>query len=266
MRSKTLLLSSLAIATAAVSARADSVVITSPLLETFGTEKAIPAGGTASNTDTWAEGLVAAFAVQFTDVSANTITTEYMTVSVSLPAGSGLSAGTDSLMAIQTVNSQGLTDSGTFSIYVREFVEWSLNVEFSFWDDYTASGPVDISDFSNPLVIDDLRLTSFDIDNSQRYLINNTQLTEEFKGTALSSSVIAPFTQYTSPGSSGFDNPDYAVVASGTGSEFSIQLRHNAVALYMFEFRDISAVIPEPSFAALGLLAFSGVALRRRRS
>lgn len=243
---------------------AQSLSITGTLSNTVGTTGLIPGSGTADNTDTWALGTVGVFVINNGDY--------YMRVNATNPTG-GLDPANDSLMVIQTQNSQGLTDAGTLSVYVRPNPltnsEWSLNLNFSFFSD---------SGLNNAAIINNMMLTSLDIDFNQLYYTSNSSFSSSqtyntIQGpSAITTPGITPsgYTGFTAAGDSTFNNPRHAVSSTGTGSSFDIQLGHNAVALFMFEFRNPSSIIaiPEPSSAllVLGGIAMFGMFRRRIRA
>ncbi len=227
----------------------------------------IPASGNASNTAVWSTGQVGLFGIN-AYATGNTppiIGSYFLQVVASTPTGT-LVSGTDSLMVARTVNSQGLTDDGTLSVYVRPVGtnttpgsgdipaivpgNWSLTLTFNFFADAMLTTPVNV----------DLLLTSLDIDFSQKYYSNNTS----FDGgnfvsptTQLTAATpVAGYTGFTAAGNSTFNNPDFAVSSAGTAkSSYSVQIAHNNQALYMFEFRNPSEIIPEPSTAALATIS-----------
>jgi len=259
---------------------AQSFQISSVQSETVGISAAlpdvpnnIPSSGNASNTAVWNTGQVGLFGIEgfATGSTPPVIANYFLQVVASNPTGP-LVSGTDSLMVARTVNSQGLTDPGTLSVYVRPVGTnatpgsgntpanvngvWSLTLTFNFFTDATLATPVNV----------DLLLTSLDIDFSQRYYTNNANFDGGnflSPGTQLSAApFVAGFTGFTSTGTSNFDNPNFAVSSAGTGkSSFSVQLGHqnvggnSNVALYMFEFRNPSEIIPEPSTAALATIS-----------
>ncbi len=245
----------------ALSAQAASIAITDTVSDTVGTTAVIPGSGEPFNTNTWSVGRVGLFNVNIGGSAG------YLQVEASNPTGA-LSAGTNSLMVARTVNSQGLTDAGTLSVYVRPTSEnnWNLDLRFSFWQSYDAqtssvSGPINLT----------LKLTSLDIDFNQLYYVADADFgggSVTYAPTNITSApFITGFTGFTSPANSVFNDPENAVTSTGTGETFNIRLRHDSVALFMFEFRDPPTIIPEPSSAvALAGMAVLGAAgLRRRR-
>lgn len=252
---------------------AQSLAITGVISETVGSTAILaapPAGlnasGTEENTATFNTGVAGVF----------TMTGGlYMRVSTSNNTGS-LAVGRDALMVARTVNSQGLTDNGTLSIYVRNPVStdpgaamgttaWSLDVNFSFFSDPGLS----IAAPTN------LLLTSLDVDFAQRYYTKNTSFTSNttYYGVDGTNLITAPavsgYTGYTTAvgADSVVNNPEHAVSSGGSGSSFDIRLSHDRVALFMFEFRDPPTVIaiPEPSSALLVMGGISALGLMRRR-
>lgn len=243
---------------------ADSIVIDSVILQTVGSTAVIPegSGGSHDNTNTWATGAVGSFVMK--DSLGNTFG---MVVSATNPTGN-LTAGSDSLMVVRTVNSQGLTDNGTLSIFVYPTTAgaWSLDLNFSFYN--LDGGAINLS---SPYSLDKLLLTSLDIDFSQRYYTSNTSFSSNqvYLPTQLTAaSALAGYTGFTSSGNSSFNNPAYAVSSTGTGYSYDIHVAHTSQALFMFEFRDPSTVVPEPTsavMAGLGSVILVGFMRRARR-
>lgn len=244
-----------------------SYVIDATKSQTVGSTAAIPGSGTAANTNFWTAGtVVGAFILR--DGAGN----HYgMQVTASNPT-ENLKSGTDSLMVVRTENSQGLTDTGTLSVYVRPTGTntadgaatvsgaWSLDLNFSF---YEVTGDL-LSGFTitaTPAVVG-LQLTSLDIDYGQKYFTQNSSFTggnSTYSPTNITGTA-APtgYTGFRASGDSSFSNPAHAVSSKGTGSSFNVQVAHESVALYMFEFRDPSMIVPEPgtgSMLALGLIS-----------
>lgn len=241
---------------------AQSLSITGTISDTVGTTGLIPGSGTTDNTSNWALGTVGVFEINHGAY--------YMRVSATNPTG-GLNPANDSLMVIQTQNSQGLDDTGTLSIYVRPSpatnTAWTLDLDFSFFSD---------SDLNDAAIITNMMLTSLDIDFNQRYYTSDSTFSSSQTYSTIDgpSAITTPgitvpgYTGFTAAGDSTFNNPRHAVSSTGTGSSFDIQLGHNAVALFMFEFRNPSSIIavPEPSSALLILAGISTFGLIRRRT
>lgn len=257
----------LAIACAALTAPqafAVSLQITGAIQQTVGTTAIVaapPAGlnvsGTADNTNTWTVGQVGLFEMNNGAY--------YMQVNATNPTGAVSPTG-DSLMVARTVNSQGLVDTGTLSIYIRPNPAtgtnpWELDVNFSFFTDIGLTTPAPIT----------LLLTSLDIDFNQRYYTSDSTFSANILNTPttniVDASAEAGYSGFTSPANSLVNDPLNAVASVGTGNSFDIRLGHDAVALFMFEFRDpstITGLVPEPSTALLGGLGLLAL-LRRRR-
>jgi hypothetical protein len=136
-----------------------------------------------------------------------------------------------------------------------------LDLNFSF---FTA-------DFTAPASLG-LQLTSLDIDFNQRYYTSNATFASNFTyaPTNISSApAVSGFSGFTAAGDSAFNNPAHAVSSTGTGSSFDVRLGHDRVALFMFEFRDPSNIVPEPTTATLAALAGMialGLARRSRKT
>jgi len=244
-------------------ANAASLAITGTVSHTIGTTAVISLGtsGTADNTTTWST----AAPVGVFQMNGGAY---YMQVNATAPTG-GLSPGNDSLMVTRTVNSQGLVDTGTLSVYVRPdpltATPWSLKLNFSFYSDASRTMPAPLQ----------LQLTSLDIDYAQRYYTSNAS----FDGnvTSVGTDLIAPgtavsgYTGFTTVpnANSAFNDPAHAVASYGYGSSFDVSIAHDAVALFMFEFRDpslVTGLVPEPSSSLLLLGGVSMLCFVRRRS
>jgi len=239
---------------------AQSLAITGTISNTVGSTGVITGSGTPANTNSWSLGTVGVFEINDGDY--------FMQVNATNPTG-GLNPANDSLMVIQTENSQGLTDSGTLSVYVSPTpsgnTQWSMDLNFSFFSD---------SALTNAASIDNMMLTSLDIDYDQLYYTSNSTFsTSQTYNTIDGPSAITTannppigYIGYTAAGDSVFNNPRFAVSSTGTGSSFDIQVAHDSVALFMFEFRNPSFIIPEPSSSLLllGSLTLLGMIRRRR--
>lgn len=144
-------------------------------------------------------------------------------------SGSGLYM--DSLMVVRTVDSQGLTDAGTLSVYIRPATgvpipAWTLDLKFEFFTDAA---------FTNAAALD-LTMTSFDIDADQRYYTSNTSFdpSQAEAGSAVSTilgaNAISGYTGYTAGGSSDFDNPANASLLLGGGLLLALARRRRSNA------------------------------------
>jgi hypothetical protein len=239
-------------------ASAAAYSITGVINQTVGDTAVVVDSGAKTNTTTWTAGNVANFYIS------DGVETYGLRVSVTNPTG-GLTAGTDSLMVARTVNSQGLTDDGTLSIYFSPGTgQWTADITFSF---FNVDGEGTFTTAFSPTLL----LTSLDIDANQRYYTSNADFSQNqlYSGTNLSgASAVTGYTGFTAGGNASFSDPKSAVSSSGANgvTEFDVRVAHEGVALFMFEFRDPSEVlvVPEPSIALLGGIGLLGL-LRRRR-
>jgi hypothetical protein len=182
----------------------------------------------------------------------------------------GLQPNTDSLMIAQTSNSQTLTDTGTVSVYVAPgaTAAWSLDLAFRFYD----------PGFTAP-VATPVWLTSLDLDFNQQMVLFESDINSYTleAGSDIGVAVQDEAYQFTGIGDSVFSDPEHAVsVETRPDSEFIVRLKHNNVALFMFELRNPSSnvtyqnpqtvLVPEPSGAVLIGSAGLLLLMRRRRS
>ncbi|WFB36881.1 hypothetical protein P3T73_03780 [Kiritimatiellota bacterium B12222] len=234
-----------------------NVVIDSIVSDTVGTTAVISGSGTKDNTTTFALGEVGRFGILVDGVQ------RYMSVNMNSVSGS-LTVGEDSLMVTQTVNSQGLTDSGTLSIYISPDSKsaWTANMSFSFYEDEALTTPF------TPGIL----LTSLDIDYDQVYSVKNDDIDDSilYGATQLTSHKDLPpgYTGFIGEGNAEFYDPEFAVSTLSTSQEINFALAHDDVALFMFEFRNPPAVIPEVgTLAMMGIVILSAgsLALLRRR-
>lgn len=200
--------------------------------------KSIPinTSGTANNTSTWTDKPSAKFLLQDTN---NPSLTYGMTVT---PTNYTTNVGptVDSLMLVRTVNSQGLTDTGTLSLYVRPSTSgnWSMDLAFQF---YTGT------DFINPAPLQ-LLMTSYDIDFTQQMGFENSKLDSYYLASSTKLAVSTSdlnylgYTKFYDPGNTNSATNDsknaFGVITKQGTSSFTVRARHNSVALYEFEFRD----------------------------
>lgn len=224
--------------------------------ETVGTSYVVSDSGTKANTDLWTTGQVGRFIVS------DGLSSYGLQVDALNPTGV-LLADTDSLMVVRTSDSQGLKDTGTLSIYVNpgntstQSGAWSLDVRFSFWD-------VNFSEARDVTIL----LTSLDIDHGQKYYTDSKDFVSNdpyASSLITSTTAIGDYTGFTAAGDSRFNDPKHAISSTSKHqSEFDVKLAHNNVALFMFEFRNPSQVVPEPS-AAMLMMSGSLLMLARRR-
>jgi len=259
------LLALLAIGSSAL-LHAQSLQITGVQSQTVGTSGAtITGSGTPSNASTWTVGSAGV------GVFVMNGGTHYMKVTATGFTGP-LSPTSPTLMVARTVNSQGLTDPGTLSVYVRPTsnTDWNLDLNFAFFSDSSLLTPATITEF---------QLTSLDIDFAQQYYVQTADFSGgtsftyspdsgPFAGPSniTAAPPISGFTGFTAVPNADFNDPRAAVSSKGTGTNFDIKLAHSNVALFMFEFRNPSSIIPEPTSALLATAGMALFGLRRRRS
>ncbi|WFB37391.1 hypothetical protein P3T73_06415 [Kiritimatiellota bacterium B12222] len=180
-----------------------------------------------------------------------------------------------SVMVRQTVNSQGLTDTGTISILVSVPTSGTASFQFDWYAPDSFLGGV-IQEGAS-LIADPILYTSFDIDFNQFVAPDLDQLQYyafNEGGTELHAdeSERAPLISFEDSGSdSNYTDPETAVqflTKAGLGSH-SIDVGKqtgSGNALFMFEFRDPSVVLGEtftpspvivPELHSLGLMAIS---------
>lgn len=279
---KHLLLSALLLLPAGIAPAAISTLqVYSVVREIIGTSAEIPVGGSTANTSTWNVGDSARFIMRGDNGLGQPIE---VGMEVAPTAGTGYAApGTDSLMIARTVNSQGLTDAGTFSIFVfptqsvaAGSIAWTMDVSIRF---FTSSGGT--STFTTPQNLT-LLLNNLDIDFGQLVSFKNEDYSSftVAETTKLTNNATIPgYTTFKSAltDSSTISDSRYAVVGiSDGGTEINLRLAHNSQALFMFESRNppinapitnpvtIPSPVPEPGAAALALLSLAILAPRRR--
>jgi hypothetical protein len=235
--------------------------ITQVLQNTVGDTAVVTGSGGKDNTTTWTAGVVGRYLIS------DGFNTYGLAVSVTNPTGT-LSAGTDTLMVARTVNSQGLTDTGTLSIYFNPNTTgtWSADINFSF---YNVDGGGAFTTAYSPTLL----LTSLDIDANQRYYTDNADFSGNLVYTPTNLTTpaagVTGYTGFTATGNASFSDPASAVSSTGAAgvTEFDVRVSHDSVALFMFEFRDPSQVlVPEPSTALLGGLGALALFRRRRNA
>lgn len=212
-----------------------SAEIINTITETVGSNYEISGSGDASNTTNWVEGIVGKFTININGE------TKYLTVNASNV--SGLDPSGDSLMVIQTVNSQGLTDTGTLSIYFRptdnSFV---ADISFNFWEDEDATIPL------NP----NIQVTVLDLDHNQKFQISNDSFNSYYTYTDSSGNptkvtvdVGSTTTEFEGVGNSVVNEPLNAVSLLTDSAQIEMSFSHTSVYLAMFEFRTPSVVLSE---------------------
>lgn len=257
------------LALSSMSSAATSIQVSSlGKIEIVGSTSAVPDGGTASNFSTTTLVLGTTFA-SFQMVLANGSNTRVADLRVTPVAVTGTldtAGGTQSgLMVAQTSNSQGLTDTGTFSI-LTDFAGPNLSGVSSMtfrldWFQPDTTIPLPIS----------VEITSFDYDFNQFLRVSTGDYSNQTHGSALTASTAAGFTRWQAGNSdSSFSNPDNAVIFNtNMDSSMFIEVGKNGSgnSLFMFEFRDPSInLVPEPSSAFLVLSGLAVFGLRRRRA
>lgn len=242
--------------------------------ELVGSSASVPGGGANTN---FAPGtvVIGTTSARFQLMAADTNTRfADMKVTVAAVTGSlGSPGGTSGLMIVQTVNSQGLQDSGTMSVLANFGAKGAggradLTLLFEFFQPDTETGlPVA------------LEVTSFDYDYNQFIEVAHTDFMAGAHGTKLTRTSTATTTLIadTTNSDATFNQSSNAVVLNNVpDSSFEVTVGKVGTgnALFMFEFRDPSQVldfpldplpIPEPS--AFGLVACGILmsALTRRR-
>ncbi len=243
---------------------AGSYEITEAVFQTYDPLKGTNVTGGVNVGVPWNEGVVGEFIV--TDSEAQI--SYGMRVSTSNAggalAGHSTSSG-DTIMVARTSNSQGLTDPGTLSVFIWEKPdkqEWSLDLAFSFYE----LGENNV--FGDPVELT-LMLTSLDIDSNQMLYTSNASFDSNYThgNTYLTAAPeIEGFTGFTTSRSGVYNDPRFAVSSVGTGTSFTVRVKNDERALYMFEFRNPSEVIPEPGTAAMaGMGVLMVFAARRKR-
>ena len=212
---------------------ASSAEIISTISDTVGSNYVVVSSGSSANTTSWSEGTVGKFEIN--------INGETRFLTVDADNIEGLDPDGDSLMVVQTVDSQGLTDSGTLSIYFRPTESsFIADITFSFWEDEDATIPL------NP----NIQITVLDLDHDQKFEISNdsfnsyhTYTNSSNKPTKVTADVGGSATEFQGSGSSSIDNPLNAVSLLTNSEQVSMTFSHTAVYLAMFEFRNPSTVL-----------------------
>lgn len=195
------------------------------------------------------------------------------------------------VMIVRTVDSQGLTDAGTISVLITTTAPGGgtmgggATLRFDWFTPGSFSAGAIQPGAS--LISDGIHYTTFDIDYLQYVTAELSNLESYFLHS--STEITADLTETPglvrfedNDGRSTFDRPEYAaqfLTKSGSSASHEVRVGKQAApgnALFMFEFRDPSAVlsgfdpvqvsvVPEPA-NALGLLflTVSGLLIRRR--
>ncbi len=219
------------------SANQQSAEITSTITDTVGSSYVVSGSGSSANTNSWNEGEVARFAIDIDGV------TRYLTVDAEDLGG--LAPNEDTLMVVQTVNSQGMEDTGTLSIYFRPETGangFSSNITLNFWEDEAASIPLSPN----------LLLTILDLDHNQKVEISNDSYSSYYtytntsnQTTRISTNINESFTEFQGQGNSTHDNPRNAVSVKTNSQNIQLKFSHSSVYLAMIEFRSPSSVLSE---------------------
>ncbi|WP_308950667.1 PEP-CTERM sorting domain-containing protein [Thalassobacterium maritimum] len=238
-------------------------------------------GSTANYSNETAVGDYAVFDIQTRDEFDN-VTSDYAQLKVTYLSDNG-NVGSN-LMIGQTVNSQGLTDTGTLSVLAT--INGGVGTVTLQFDWYTFGSFVGGAETeSSSAFTDTINYTTLDIDFQQivtvakedvaDYTLEKTsQLTATDNGTSIA---------FTDDGAdTNVDNPETAVsfTSNGSGSQ-QIAVGKQSTdgnALFIFEFRDPSVIapfveaetipVPEPSTAGLllggAVIAFTMLQRRRK--
>ncbi|HEY5891811.1 MAG TPA: PEP-CTERM sorting domain-containing protein [Chthoniobacterales bacterium] len=247
--------------------------------EIYGTEKTFVKphdGGSKSNTTTWSIGDSAKFILSGKDDSGASVS--YGLKVTAVGASGGLAPNTDSLMIAQTVDSQGLTDASTLSVYAEPDIRqgfWDLSLKFSFYDLATPT----FTKLASPT---SFSLTALDLDYDQRVMIsdNTIQSFTVEKNSEVDWTSPGSLTNFKGSGDSEFYNNTFdtkhAVQAfTNLGSEFVVTVGSGPNApnksLFMFDFGavkfsdPVTIPVPEPSTALLLSVGGAMFTIMRRR-
>jgi hypothetical protein len=242
-------------------------VSTSGKIEIVGTNSDVIGAGNLENFSTTPITLnssYASFQMVLADGS-NTRFADLRITPVSMKGTLDTTGGGSGLMIAQTSNSQGLVDTGTFSIltyFSSSDVNGvsSLTLRFD-WFEPDSITPINISSV----------ITSFDFDFYQFIKVSQSDYIQAAYGSALTQSFADGSTTWQSANSdSSFNNPNNAVILN-TSPINSMLVEVGKVggagnSLFMFEFRDSSInLVPEPSGLILSLIGFVGLLCRRKR-
>jgi len=240
----------LALGTSAHAATFANLEVTSTIRDIVGTTAVVTGSGSADNTTTWSNGDSARFILSGDDGTAAQNPVSYGLDIRPVGTTGGFQPGTDSLMIARTVDSQGLMDTGTISLYVRPTSAWTGDFEFSWFDPTftTAASP-------------SVMVTSLDLDFNQRMVLDTTQASALLLNTPTTVTTVQTGTDmtFTGVGAASFDDPSAAVIAQYQAkSTFDVGFEHTSVALFMFEFRNPSTILTDPDLTPVPTVPLPG--------
>ena len=215
-------------------AETESAQITNTITDTVGTDYIVSGSGSSNNTTEWIEGETGKFEININGI------TRYLTVNAENI--NGLRPDKDTLMVVQTVDSQGMDDTGTLTIYFRPYGGngFESNITFNFWEDIEATIPL----------TPQLLVTMLDLDHSQRVEISNdsyssyyTYTNKHNQTTRVTTSIGDEYTEFQGRGDSTHYNPRNAVSITTNTHNVKVKFSHSAVYLAMIEFRNPSSVL-----------------------
>lgn len=250
--------------------------ITSVVEEIVGTTAEITGSGSKANTASWDFNDSARFILTGDDGTPAMSSVTYGLDVRPISTTGGFQPGTDSLMIARTVDSQGLTDAGSLSLYISpDGAEiWTGEFRFSLYQGSSGS-----SAFSTPASLD-IQVTSLDLDFYQRMELHRNELSAYGLNNPTDivvTDAAGDLIDFQGDGNATFSDPEAAVIGRYDGrSDFNVAFSHDDVALFMFEFRNppsdiddeniVFFNVPVPPPFALLLPALGGVLLLRARN
>jgi len=244
--------------------------------EILGTTAVITGSGSKDNTASWDFNDSARFILTGDDGTAAMDLVTYGLDVRPISTTGGFQPDTDSLMIARTVNSQGLTDTGSLSLYISPDGAgiWTGEFRFSL---YQGSGGS--SDFSTP-ASPNIQVTSLDLDFDQRMELRRNELSAyglNDPTDIVVTDAAGGLIDFQGDGNATFSDPEAAVIGRYDGrSDFNVAFSHDDVALFMFEFRNppsdiddetiVFFNVPVPPPFALLLPALGGFLLLRARN